>query len=180
MGRLKRPSGLAVGQRVQFDGQVRAVLGVTAQAAVLEDAEAPHRVVALIVLFEAADFKVLFQPERMPLPPVGLLETFPPEAVKQLCGGRSTFSRSCTGCRRTPNRARLHGPDTGPGRPRRPGSGSKRRSWCPQATASPRRQSATGAAAVRRRVAATWWGAIWPSVVTLRSGSFVVIDRSRR
>ncbi|MFD5433504.1 hypothetical protein ACFWJ4_15300 [Kitasatospora sp. NPDC127067] len=49
----------------------------------MEDADAGHRVVALIDLFEAADFEVLFQPERMPLPQVGLLEAFPPEAVKQ-------------------------------------------------------------------------------------------------
>jgi hypothetical protein len=68
---------------VRFEGQVRGVLEVTAQAAVLEDAEAPHRVVALIGLFEAADFEVLFQPKRMPLPSSGLLEAFPPEAIKQ-------------------------------------------------------------------------------------------------
>lgn len=83
MSKLKRPPSLGVGQRIRFDNQVRGVLEVTAQATVLEDAEAPHRVVALIDLFEAPDFEILFQPERMPLPPVGLLETFPPEAVKQ-------------------------------------------------------------------------------------------------
>ncbi|TLQ47141.1 Mu transposase C-terminal domain-containing protein [Streptomyces marianii] len=83
MGSLKRPPVLAVGQRVRFEGQVRGVLEVAAQAAVLEDAEAPHRVVALIDLFEAPDFEVLFRPERMPLPPSGLLETLSSEAVKQ-------------------------------------------------------------------------------------------------
>ncbi|GFH81538.1 MULTISPECIES: hypothetical protein [Streptomyces diastaticus group] len=83
MGSLKRPPALAVGQRVRFEGQVRGVLEVTAQAAVLEDAETPHRVVALIDLFETADFKILFQPERMPLPPSGLLETFDPEVMKR-------------------------------------------------------------------------------------------------
>ncbi|WP_411146570.1 Mu transposase C-terminal domain-containing protein [Streptomyces sp. x-80] len=113
MGRLKRPSALAVGQRVQFDGQVRAVLGVTPQVAVLEDAEAPHRVVALIELFEAADFEVLFQPERMPLPPVGLLETFPPEAVKQALWWEKHILEV------------VHGlsPDAEPGSPPRPGYG---------------------------------------------------------
>ncbi|MFG3531911.1 Mu transposase C-terminal domain-containing protein [Streptomyces sp. NPDC047917] len=49
----------------------------------LEDAEAPHRVVALIDLFETADFEILFQPERMPLPQSGLLETFAPEVMKR-------------------------------------------------------------------------------------------------
>jgi hypothetical protein len=83
MSGLKRPPTLAVGHKIRFEGQVRGVLEVTAQAAVVEDAEAPHRVVALLDLFEAADFEVLFQPERMPLPPVGLLEAFPPGAVKQ-------------------------------------------------------------------------------------------------
>lgn len=114
MGRLKRPSALVVGQRVQFDGQVRAVLGVTAQAAVLEDAEAPHRVVALIELFEGADFEVLFQPERMPLPPVGLLETFPPEAVKQALWWEKHILEVVLGL----------SPDAEPGSPPRPGYGS--------------------------------------------------------
>ncbi|MEU8509653.1 Mu transposase C-terminal domain-containing protein [Streptomyces brevispora] len=83
MGSLKRPPALVVGQRVRFEGQVRGVLEVTARAAVLEDAEAPHRVVALIDLFETADFEILFQPERMPLPQSGLLETFAPEVMKR-------------------------------------------------------------------------------------------------
>ncbi|MFH8376663.1 Mu transposase C-terminal domain-containing protein [Streptomyces cyaneofuscatus] len=83
MSLLKRPPVLAVGHKIRFEGQVRGVLEVTPQAVVMEDAEAEHRVVALIDLFEAADFEVLFQPERMPLPTVGLLEAFPPEAVKQ-------------------------------------------------------------------------------------------------
>ncbi|MGY5082341.1 Mu transposase C-terminal domain-containing protein [Streptomyces nigrescens] len=83
MSLLRRPPVLAVGHKIRFEGQVRGVLEITAQAAVMEDAEAEHRVVALIDLFEAADFEVLFQPERMPLPTVGLLEAFPPEVVKQ-------------------------------------------------------------------------------------------------
>ncbi|MFG2848072.1 Mu transposase C-terminal domain-containing protein [Kitasatospora sp. NPDC048296] len=83
MSVLKRPQALAVGQRVRFDGQIRGVLQVTAQAAVLDDAEMPHRVVALLDLFEAADFEILFAPQRMPLPQVGLLDGLPPEAVKR-------------------------------------------------------------------------------------------------
>ncbi|BDH11815.1 Mu transposase C-terminal domain-containing protein [Streptomyces hygroscopicus] len=83
MGRLTRPPALVVGERVRFDGQVRGVLEVTAQAAVLEDAEDPHRVVALIELFEAEDFEVLFRPERMPLPASSVLEALPAAAVKQ-------------------------------------------------------------------------------------------------
>nr|WP_240003332.1 hypothetical protein [Streptomyces cinnamoneus] len=74
---------MAVGERVRFDGQVRGVLEVTAQAAVLEDAESPHRAVALIELFEAEDFEVLFRPERLPLPALSTLETLPATAVQQ-------------------------------------------------------------------------------------------------
>ncbi|MFJ5104935.1 Mu transposase C-terminal domain-containing protein [Streptomyces sp. NPDC088554] len=81
MSGLTRPPGLAVGQRIRFDGQVRGVLEITAQVVMLEDEESSHRVVALIDLFEAADFEVLFQSERRPLPAVGLLDGFPPEAV---------------------------------------------------------------------------------------------------
>lgn len=83
MGRLTRPPALVVGERVRFDGQVRGVLEVTAQAAVLEDAEDPYRVVALIELFEAENFEVLFRPERMPLPASSVLEALPAAAVKQ-------------------------------------------------------------------------------------------------
>lgn len=83
MGQLRRPPTLAVGERVWFDGQVREVFEVTAQAAVLEDAETAHRVVALIELFEAEDFEVLFRPERLPLPALSVLETLPAAAVEQ-------------------------------------------------------------------------------------------------
>ena len=82
MGELRRPPALAVGERVRFDGQVRGVLEVTAQAAVLEDAQEPHRVVALIDLFEATDFEILFRSERMPLPASGLLEAVLPGNVE--------------------------------------------------------------------------------------------------
>lgn len=113
MGSLKRPPALAVGQRLRFEGQVRGVLEVTAQAAVLEDAEAPHRVVALIDLFETADFEILFQPERMPLPPSGLLETFSPEVMERALWWEKQILEV------------LHGlpPDAEPGTAPRPGYG---------------------------------------------------------
>lgn len=104
---------MAVGQRVRFEGQVRGVLEVTAQAAVLEDAETPHRVVALIDLFETADFEILFQPERMPLPPSGLLETFAPDVMKRALWWEEHILEV------------LHGlpPGVEPGTPPRPGYG---------------------------------------------------------
>ncbi|MFD6028892.1 Mu transposase C-terminal domain-containing protein [Streptomyces griseoluteus] len=113
MGSLKRPPALAVGQRVRFEGQVRGVLEVTAQAAVLEDTESPHRVVALIDLFETADFEILFQPERMPLPPSGLLETFAPDVMKRALWWEEHILEV------------LHGlpPGVEPGTPPRPGYG---------------------------------------------------------
>jgi hypothetical protein len=113
MGSLKRPPALAVGQRVRYEGQVRGVLEVTPQAAVLEDAETPHRVVALIDLFETADFEILFQPERMPLPPSGLLETFAPEVMKRALWWEEHVLEV------------LHGlpPGVEPGTPPRPGYG---------------------------------------------------------
>ncbi|AEN08715.1 MULTISPECIES: Mu transposase C-terminal domain-containing protein [unclassified Streptomyces] len=113
MGSLKRPPALAVGQRVRFEGQIRGVLEVTAQAAVLEDTETPHRVVALIDLFETADFEILFQPERMPLPPSGLLETFAPDVMKRALWWEGHILEV------------LHGlpPGVEPGTPPRPGYG---------------------------------------------------------
>ncbi|NEC22111.1 Mu transposase C-terminal domain-containing protein [Streptomyces parvus] len=113
MGSLKRPPALAVGQRVRFEGHVRGVLEVTAQAAVLEDTETPHRVVALIDLFETADFEILFQPERMPLPPSGLLETFAPDVMKRALWWEEQILEV------------LHGlpPGVEPGTPPRPGYG---------------------------------------------------------
>jgi hypothetical protein len=113
MGSLKRPPALAVGQRVRYEGQVRGVLEVTPQAAVLEDTETPHRVVALIDLFETADFEILFQPERMPLPPSGLLETLAPEVMKRALWWEEHILEV------------LHGlpPGVEPGTPPRPGYG---------------------------------------------------------
>ena len=79
----------------------------------LEDTEAPHRVVALIDLFETADFEILFQPERMPLPPSGLLETFAPEVMKRALWWEEHILEV------------LHGlpPGVEPGTPPRPGYG---------------------------------------------------------
>ncbi|KJS60395.1 Mu transposase C-terminal domain-containing protein [Streptomyces rubellomurinus] len=110
MGRLKRPPALVVGDRVRFAGQVRGVLEVTAQAVVLEDADEPHHVVALVELFEAEDFEVLFQPERMPLPASSLLETLPAATVRQALWWESHILEV------------LHGlpPDAEPGRDPRP------------------------------------------------------------
>ncbi|MFJ7250949.1 Mu transposase C-terminal domain-containing protein [Kitasatospora sp. NPDC098652] len=113
MSALKRPPALAVGHKVRFEGQVRGVLEITAQVVVVEDEQAGHRAVALIDLFEAEDFEVLFQPERMPLPAVGLLEAFPPEAVKQALWWEGHILEV------------LHGiaPDAEPGSQPRPGYG---------------------------------------------------------
>ncbi|MFD0566111.1 hypothetical protein ACFQ2M_32265 [Kitasatospora saccharophila] len=67
----------------------------------------------MIDLFEAPDFEVLFQPERMPLPAVGLLDAFPPETVKQALWWEAHILEV------------LHGiaPDAGPGAQPRPGYG---------------------------------------------------------
>ncbi|MER5435340.1 hypothetical protein [Streptomyces sp. NPDC002588] len=59
------------------------MLEVTAQAVVLEDAEAPHRVVALLDLFAAETFEVLFRPERIPLPASSGLDLLLAAAVQQ-------------------------------------------------------------------------------------------------
>jgi putative transposase len=114
VGGLRRPLALAVGERVRFDGQVRGVLEVTAQAAVLEDAQEPHRVVALIDLFEAEDFAVLFRPERRPLPASGLLEAILPGKVEHALWLEAHILEV------------LHGlpPDSAPGAEPRPGYGS--------------------------------------------------------
>ena len=113
MGRLNRPPVLVVGERVRFEGQVRGVLALAPMAVVLEDAEAPHRVVALIDLFEAEDFEVLPGPLRMPLPAVGLLEALPPETVKRALWWEGHILEV------------LHGlaPDAEPGSQPRPGYG---------------------------------------------------------
>ncbi|MFJ4014405.1 hypothetical protein [Streptomyces sp. NPDC090026] len=69
--------------------------------------------VALIDLLKAADFEVLVQPERTPPPQAGLLEAFPPEAVKQALRREGHILEV------------LHGvaPDAEPGTQSRPGYG---------------------------------------------------------
>lgn len=83
MSRLKRPPRVAVGDRVRFAGQIRAVLAVSAVAVTLADEENPHRVVPLLELFAADDFEVVGTPMRMPLPPASLLETFPETVMEK-------------------------------------------------------------------------------------------------
>ncbi|WAL75855.1 Mu transposase C-terminal domain-containing protein [Kitasatospora sp. YST-16] len=81
MSELRRPVQVAVGDRVRFDGQVRGVLAVSALAVTLSDDDSPYRAVPLLELFGADGFEVLTGPARMPLPPVSLLETLPPEVL---------------------------------------------------------------------------------------------------
>ncbi|MEV6669339.1 Mu transposase C-terminal domain-containing protein [Streptomyces sp. NPDC051162] len=83
MGRMKRPGRVAVGDRVRFEGRIRGVLAVAAQAVTLTDGEEPYRVVPLLALFAAADFEVTDSPVRMPLPAASLLETFPAREVEK-------------------------------------------------------------------------------------------------
>ncbi|MEF3115215.1 Mu transposase C-terminal domain-containing protein [Streptomyces chrestomyceticus] len=83
MRRLMRPQGLAVGDRVRFDGQVRLVLGVSGRSVALSDLVGAPRAVVPAVLFADDDFEVMDSPERMPLPPVSLLETLPQAVLEK-------------------------------------------------------------------------------------------------
>ncbi|WP_443077967.1 Mu transposase C-terminal domain-containing protein (plasmid) [Streptomyces sp. NBC_01450] len=80
MRRLWRPDAIGVGERVRFAGQVRAVLAVSAQAVLLTDEGGSPREVPLAVLLGDENFEVINSPERMPLPPVSLLEALPEHA----------------------------------------------------------------------------------------------------
>lgn len=80
MRRLSRPAAIAVGDRVRFAGQVRAVLAVSAQAVTLSDEDGSPREVPLAMLLGDESFEVLSSPVRMPLPPVSLLEALPEHA----------------------------------------------------------------------------------------------------
>jgi hypothetical protein len=80
MRRLSRPASIGVGDRVRFTGQSRAVLAVSAQAVMLSDAGGSPREVPLAVLLADESFTVVSSPERMPLPPVSLLEALPQQA----------------------------------------------------------------------------------------------------
>ncbi|WP_030061848.1 MULTISPECIES: Mu transposase C-terminal domain-containing protein [Streptomyces] len=77
MGRLARPDGLAVGQRVRFDGQIRLVLEVTGRSVVLSELGGEPRSVPPAVLFADGDFELVDTVGRMPLPPTSMLETLP-------------------------------------------------------------------------------------------------------
>jgi putative transposase len=80
MRRLSRPAAIAVGDRVRFAGQVRAVLAVSARAVKLADETDSPREVPLAVLLGDENFEVLSSPARMPLPPVSLLDALPEHA----------------------------------------------------------------------------------------------------
>ncbi|MFF7889386.1 Mu transposase C-terminal domain-containing protein [Streptomyces sp. NPDC020794] len=83
MGRLKRPDGLAVGERVRFDGQVRLVLAVSGRSVTLSNMGGTPRAVPPAVLFVDDDFEVVDNSGRMPLPPISLLETLPEAALEK-------------------------------------------------------------------------------------------------
>lgn len=80
MRRLPRSAAIAVGDRVRFAGQVRAVLAVSAQAVTLSDEDGSPREIPLAMLLGDETFEVLSSPVRMPLPPVSLLEALPEHA----------------------------------------------------------------------------------------------------
>ncbi len=80
---MTRPGRVAVGDRVRFEGRIRGVLAVAAQAVTLAEGEERYRVVPLLELFAAADFEVVDSPVRMPLPAVSLLEAFPVREVER-------------------------------------------------------------------------------------------------
>ncbi|MCF3175617.1 DDE-type integrase/transposase/recombinase [Streptomyces sioyaensis] len=83
MGRLIRPDGLAVGERVRFDGQVRLVLALSGRSVTLSDMSRTPRVVPPALLFADGDFEVVDSSGRMPLPPVSLLETLPQAVLEK-------------------------------------------------------------------------------------------------
>ncbi|WP_406500202.1 hypothetical protein OG936_37615 [Streptomyces sp. NBC_00846] len=56
MGPLTRPEGLAVGERVRFDGQVRLVLAVSGASVTLSDMVGTPRAVPPTVLFANDDW----------------------------------------------------------------------------------------------------------------------------
>lgn len=83
MGRLTRPDGLAVGERVRFDGQVRLVLAVSGRSVTLSDMGGTPRAIPPALLFADGDFAVVDSSGRMPLPPVSLLEALPQAALEK-------------------------------------------------------------------------------------------------
>ncbi|MFI0239334.1 hypothetical protein [Streptomyces sp. NPDC016845] len=147
MGRMKRPGRVAVGVRVRFEGRIRGVLAVAAQAVTLTDGEEPYRVVPLLELFAAADFEVVNSPVRMPLPAASLLEAFPAREVERALWWEGHILEV------------LHGlpPEAGPGTAVRPEYGPERsltarqRAKAAELTAAGHKVSASTVAHRRRR-----------------------------
>ncbi|MFC8285977.1 hypothetical protein [Streptomyces cyaneofuscatus] len=83
MGRLARQGGLAVGERIRFDGQVRLVLAVTGRAVILSELTSEPRLVPPAALFADGDFEIVDISGRMPLPPLSLLETLPQPVLEK-------------------------------------------------------------------------------------------------
>jgi hypothetical protein len=83
MGHLARPGGLAVGERVRFDGQIRVVLAVSGRSITLAELGREPREVPPAVLFADDDFEIVDSAGRMPLPPVSLLETLPQPVLEK-------------------------------------------------------------------------------------------------
>lgn len=83
MGHLLRPEGLAIGERVRFDGQIRMVLAVSGRLVTLSDTGGEPRAVPPASLFADADFALIDSSGRMPLPPVSLLETLPQPVLEK-------------------------------------------------------------------------------------------------
>ncbi|MFJ2791006.1 TnsA-like heteromeric transposase endonuclease subunit [Streptomyces sp. NPDC087290] len=77
---LSRPARIAVGERVRFAGQVRAVLAVSARVVTLAGGDEGPREVPLAMLLGDEGFEVVGSPVRMPLPPVSLLDALPEQA----------------------------------------------------------------------------------------------------
>lgn len=80
MRQLSRPAAIAVGERVRFAGEVRAVLAVAARAVTLTDEDGSPIEVPLAMLLGNEGFELLSSSLRMPLPPVSLLEALPERA----------------------------------------------------------------------------------------------------
>ncbi|MCC3778807.1 Mu transposase C-terminal domain-containing protein [Streptomyces sp. UNOB3_S3] len=83
MGRLSRPPGLAVGERVRFEGQIRVVLAVSGRSVTLSEVGGEPRSVPPVLLFADEDFEVVDSSGRMPLPPISLLETLPQHVLEK-------------------------------------------------------------------------------------------------
>ncbi len=83
MGRLARPAGLQVGDRVHFDGATRTVAGLAGTSVRLVTNAGEPSVVLLAHLLGAPDFELLEHPAPSLLPPLGLLEGLPDAVVER-------------------------------------------------------------------------------------------------